>query len=65
MILNLDWQNPKIHEKRFCPQCPGMKFKNLEEHADHLATHNCTPKQWQDAYDLIAKARPKREKGLG
>lgn len=51
-------------EKRICPWCPEMKFKGLEDHADHLAEHNPSPAVWAEAYKRIqagkqkAKARP-------
>lgn len=39
--------------KRECPECPGLEFVNMEEHADHLATHNPTGDQWVEAYKRI------------
>lgn len=39
--------------RRMCPHCPDLEFKNLEEHSEHLATHNPSPAQWDAAYKMM------------
>jgi len=47
--------------RRFCPECPGVKFKNLGEHAEHLATHNFSPAQWMEAHERIKRAEARNK----
>jgi hypothetical protein len=49
-------------KRRICPQCPDLVFATLDEHADHLATHNASPAQWADAYKIIQQSRERAKK---
>jgi hypothetical protein len=50
---------------RVRPECPGLVFQSLTEHAEHLARHNPSPAQWTEAYNKIQvakeKAKPKKD----
>lgn len=48
--------------KRFCPDCPSLEFKTLEEHSDHLNTHNPSPAQWAKAHEMIEAAKERVKK---
>src|SRR5271167_982781 len=38
-----------VIRERICLKCPGLTFKDLPSHADHLALHNPSPAQWAAA----------------
>jgi D-serine deaminase-like pyridoxal phosphate-dependent protein len=48
--------------KRICPDCPGLEFKGLEDHAGHLQTHNPSPAQWYEANKRIEAAKERSKK---
>lgn len=45
---------------RICTQCPGRVFDDREEHIAHLATHNPSPAQWANAYEMIQRGKEAR-----
>ena len=45
---------------RICTKCPGLTFKDLISHSDHLATHNPSPAQWARAHEIMQAKREKR-----
>lgn len=53
--------------ERFCPECPGRKFEGLQDHSEHLATHNLSPGQWTEVYRKIqaGKERAKKAEKVG
>ena len=50
-----------VVRERFCRLCPGLKFKELIDHADHLATHNPSPAAWAAAYEKMTSFRKRKD----
>jgi len=49
-------------DRRTCPPCPNLKFKDMEDHAAHLATHNPTPAQWAEAHKRVTAGNERAKK---